>query len=209
MVNLQDIKKACDNRKIIIVGNSSRILKDSYAKVIDSYEVVVRINRGYQPTNLYSHFIGTKTTFLSLGVKSESFARRIILGNHVPFLLCPIIYSDRLSYPNAYHVEKEEYHLLKSELSNTKPSTGIATFNFFNKLNNFQRLDVIGFDFFESSGAHRNQLGHLKVPDHNGRNEKEFFERTKDSTRTLLLPMAPGGAPINNIPIYSNIRRGR
>ena len=206
MVSIQDIEKACDNRKIIIVGNSSRLLKDSYAKIIDSYEIVVRINRGYQPTNLYSHFIGTKTNFLSLGVKSEAFARRIILGNHIPYILCPIMYSDKLHYPNAYHVEKEVYQSLKNELGNNKPSTGIATFNFFNKLNNFQRLDLIGFDFFESSGAHRNQLGHLRVPDHNGREERGFFDRTRDVDRTHIHPMAPGGAPINNIPKYSNIR---
>ena len=200
MVALQNIKDFCNNRKIIIVGNSSRILQGSYGTLIDNYEIVVRINRGYQPNDLYRNFLGIKTTILSLGVKSESFARRIVLGNNITYILCPIIYSDRLSYPNTYHVEKEEYQLLKQELGGTKPSTGISTFNFFNKLNNFKRLDLIGFDFFESSGPHRNQLGHLRVPDHQGRKEEAFFEKVRDPQRSLLHDMPAGGRPHNNIP---------
>ena len=204
MVDLKNIKDFCNNRKIIIVGNSSRILQGSYGTLVDNYEIVVRINRGYQPNDLYRNFLGSKTTILSLGVKSQTFATRIVLGNNVTYILCPIIYSDRLSYINTHHVEKEEYQLLKQELGGTKPSTGIATFNFFNQLNNFERLDLIGFDFFESSGPHRNQLGHLRVPDHHGIKEKEFFERVRDPQRSLLHKMPAGGPPHNNIPRIGN-----
>ena len=149
MASRVDISNFCLGRKIIIVGNSSRILQDSYGSLIDNYEIVVRINRGYHNNDLYRGKIGGKTNILSLGVKSQTFATRIVGGNHIPFILCPIMYSDRLGYANAYHTPKEEYQDLKNQLNGIKPSTGIATFNFFNKLNNFHRLDLIGFDFFE------------------------------------------------------------
>ena len=207
MASKRDISNFCLGKKIIIVGNSSRILQDSYGSLIDNYELVVRINRGYHPNNLYRSHLGGKTNILSLGVKSQTFATRIIGGNHIPYILCPIIYSDRLGYSNAYHTDKEEYHDLKNKLDGIKPSTGIATFNFFNKLNNFDRLDIIGFDFFESSGPHRNQLGHLRVPDHNGHKEKIFFKETRDPERSLLHPMPAGGTPHNNIPKITPYRR--
>jgi len=64
MVPLEELKKYCEGKKIIIVGNSSRILNDNYKKLIDNYEIVVRINKGYlHRQNLYSDKIGSKTIF--------------------------------------------------------------------------------------------------------------------------------------------------
>ena len=201
MVLAQELKSFCEGKKIIIVGNSSRILHDDYGRIIDGYDIVVRINRGYQRGNdLYRSHIGTKTHILSLGVKGHTFAEQIVAGNVVNYILSPIIYSDRLSYSNVCNVTHEEYHKLKDSLGGHKPSTGIATFNFFNLLGGFERLDLIGFDFFESSGPHRNQFGHLRVPDHHGIQESKFFELSKDSEKTMLHPTPPGGKPQSNIP---------
>ena len=105
--------------------------------------------------------IGSKTNIVSIGVKSEAAASRIVAPNNVNYIISPIIWSDKLSYPNVYNVEREEYHNLTNQLGGNKPSTGIATYNFFNRIRGFDRLDLIGFDFFESSVHHRNQLGHL------------------------------------------------
>ena len=157
MVKLEEIKKYCEGRKIIIVGNSSRILNGKHQKLIDSYEIVIRIN------------------------------------------------SERLDYSNVYDVDVETYNILKQELGGFKPSTGISTYNFFNRFINFSRLDLIGFDFFESSSRQRNQLGHCYVEDHHGIKEKLFFEKSKDSDKTILHPIeGPDTVTINNIPVYNN-----
>jgi len=215
MIDLRELKDFCNNKKIIIVGNSSRILSHTYGTLIDNYEIVVRINRGYQPGNTaqqetnFRKQLGSKTTILSLGVKSSIFARQIVSGNACSYILCPIIWSDKLDYPNVHDIDPAEYHKLKEELGGFKPSTGISTYNFFNKLNNFKRLDLIGFDFFESSTPHRNQLGHLRVTDHHGRKEKLFFETSRDLERTLIHETKPGGIPINNIPTMYNSKSYR
>jgi len=208
-INLRELADFCNNKKIIIVGNSSRILSHSYGTLIDNYEIVVRINRGYQHGHLYNKFLGSKTTILSLGVKSSVLASQIIAKNICSYLLCPIIYSDKLDYPNVHDVDPAEYHKLKLELDGFKPSTGISTYNFFNNLNNFKRLDLIGFDFFKSSTPHRNQLGHLRVSDHHGVKENLFFERSKDPKRTLLHITDAGGPPHNNIPTMHNVNKYR
>jgi hypothetical protein len=206
MVPIEELKKYCEGKKIIIVGNSSRILNGNYKKLIDNYEIVVRINKGYlqEWKNLYSDKIGSKTNILSLGLKSSAFSANIIQSNTVNYIISPIIHSERLDYPNVYDVDKETYNTLKLELGGFKPSTGISTYNFFNRHINFSRLDLIGFDFFESSSRQRNQLGHCYVRDHHGIKESQFFERSKDPTKTMLHPISgPNNTMINNSPVYN------
>lgn len=205
MVSLEELKKYCEGKKIIIVGNSSKILNGNYKKLIDSYHIVVRINKGYlHRQNLYSDKIGSKTNILSIGLKSASFAANVIQSNTVSYIICPILYSERLEYPNVYEVDTVTYDDLKNKLGGFKPSTGISTYNFFNRNINFDRLDLIGFDFFESSVRQRNQLGHCYVPDHHGTKESKFFNDSKDPEKTMLHPIhGSNNAVINNIPVYS------
>jgi hypothetical protein len=176
MVTLEDLQTYCKGKKIIIVGNSSSLLNSNNGKLIDNYEIVVRINRGYYARQqLYDGILGSKTDIVSIGVKMAVQAATIIESNSVKYILSPIIHSEKLSYHNVYDVAQDTYNSLKESLGNIKPSTGISTYNFFNRFIDFARLDLIGFDFFESSSRQRNQLGHIKVPDHNGSKELLFF----------------------------------
>ena len=187
MVPLEELQQYCSSKQIIIVGNSTGMLNSKYRNIIDKYDIVVRINRGYQHNqHLYDDYLGTKTNILSIGVKSAVMANRIIKNNIVDYILSPIIYSERLNFPNVYDVEDNVYNSLKQSLGGVKPSTGISTYNFFNRFMNFERLDLIGFDFFESSLRQRNELGHLYVADHHGIAEMKFFESTRDPEKTLL-----------------------
>ena len=180
------------------------MLNGKYRNIIDKYDIVVRINRGYQHNqHLYDDYLGTKTNILSIGVKSAVMANLIIKNNIVDYIVSPIIYSERLNYPNVYDVEHEVYASLKQSLGEVKPSTGISTYNFFNRFMNFERLDLIGFDFFESSTRQRNGLGHLYVADHHGIAEMKFFESTRDPKKTLLHKTeGQRNFPQNNIPKY-------
>ncbi len=206
MASLEEIKEFCKGKSIIIVGNSSRLLNEKHGKLIDSYDIVVRINRGYfHRQNMYSDKIGNKTTILSLGLKSASHSANVIQSNTVKYLMSPIIYSERLDYSNVYDVQANTYNDLKNSLDGFKPSTGISTYNFFNRHTDFNKLDLIGFDFFESSIRQRNQLGHCYVKDHHGIKEKKFFEDSKDPEKTMLyLVNGSNNTVINNIPVYNN-----
>ena len=200
MATLAELQKFCKNKSIIIVGNSSRILQHSSARLIDSYDIVVRINRGYQISNPFSESLGTKTNILSIGIKSEAQATHIISANKVNFILSPIIWSDKLTYPNVYNIEPSLYHQLKEDLGGFKPSTGISTFNFFHKLTDYRKLDLIGFDFFETSTLQRNELGHLKVNDHNGKSEEHYINTCRSNDKITIYNLS--GSPMrSNIPV--------
>ena len=209
MVSLEELQQYCQGKRIIIVGNSGKMIGSNSVKIIDSYDIVIRINNGYQfrRTSL-ADSIGFKTNILAIGVKSAVTANRIIKNNIVDYIVSPIIYSERLNFPNVYNVEDNVYNSLKQSLGAVKPSTGISTYNFFNRFTNFERLDLIGFDFFVSSTNQRNALGHLYVKDHDGIKEMEFFEKSRDPEKTKLYKLKGGTVKtINNIPKYSNIQQ--
>ena len=205
MVSLEELKNYCEGKTIIIVGNSSKILNNNHGRLIDKYDIVIRINKGYlHRQNIYSDKIGNKTNILSIGIQSANFAAKVIQSNTVNYILSPIIYSEKLEYPNVYDVEKNVYNELKNKLGGFKPSTGISTYNFFNMNMNFERLDLIGFDFFESSVKQRNQLGHCYVADHHGIKEFKFFKDSHDPEKTLLHPIqGSNNAVINNLLVYN------
>jgi hypothetical protein len=209
MVPLEELQKYCIGKRIIIVGNSSGLLNNSSKSIIDGYDIVIRINRGYQyRQHLYDQYIGSKTDILSIGVKSAVMAANIIQGNRVNYILSPIIHSDRLNYHNVYDVGTETYNSLKESLGGVKPSTGISTYNFFNRFIDFARLDLIGFDFFSSSVLQRNQLGHIKVNDHDGTAESVFFNASKDPTKTKLYEtIGATKIPNSNIPTYNQTNK--
>ena len=208
MVSLEELQTYCKDKKIIIVGNSGDMIGSNSLKIIDSYDVVIRINKGYQGgRTVLANSIGYKTHILAMGMKSAQLASTVIKNNSIDYILAPIIFSERLDYSNVYNVDKETYNLLKTSLGNSKPSTGISVYNFFNRFINFKRLDLIGFDFFTSSTNQRNALGHLFVKDHNGEKEKEFFKDSKDPEKTRLYELkSTKQKPIDNIPLYSNIK---
>ena len=186
MVSVELLQQYCKNKKIIIVGNSSGLLQSKSGQLIDSYDIVVRINNGYRDDSVFNDGIGTKTNIVSIGVKSATRASYIVKDNHIDFILSPIIWSDKLSYSNVHSVEHSIYHKLKEDCNVTKPSTGISTFNFFNTQCDFLRLDLIGFDFFQSSIKDHNALGHKYVKDHLGEQENLFFKRFRNPEKTIL-----------------------
>jgi hypothetical protein len=209
MVSLEELQQYCQGKRIIIVGNSGKMIGSNSVKIIDSYDIVIRINNGYQfrRTSL-ADSIGFKTNILAIGMKSATLASTVIKSNSLDYILSPIIYSERLDYSNVFNVDNETYNLLKDQLGDFKPSTGISTYNFFNRFINFERLDLIGFDFFVSSTNQRNALGHLYVKDHDGIKEMEFFEKSRDPEKTKLYKLKGGTVKtINNIPKYSNIQQ--
>lgn len=207
MVSLEDLQEYCQGKRIIIIGNSNQMVGSNSAKIIDSYDIVVRINKGYQyRRTALSSSIGFNTHILAIGMKSAQLASTVIKSNSIDYILSPIIHSEILDYPNVYNVDNETYNLLKTSLGNYKPSTGISVYNFFNRFINFERLDLIGFDFFTSSTNQRNALGHLFVKDHNGEKEEEFFKGSRDPEKTKLYELkSTTRNPIANIPMYSKL----
>ena len=60
-MNLNDFLK---NKKVILIGPSESLLKNKNKDFIESFDIVVRVNRGIEPTEKYSEFIGSRTDIL-------------------------------------------------------------------------------------------------------------------------------------------------
>ena len=93
MVSLEELQNYCQGKRIIIVGNSSQMIGSNSRNIIDNYDIVVRINKGYQyrRTGL-SDSIGSKTHILAIGMKSAQLASTVIKGNSINYILSPIIF---------------------------------------------------------------------------------------------------------------------
>ena len=58
------LSKILKNKKVIIVGPSASTLINKNGNFIDSFDIVIRVNRGVEPTKLHSEFIGKRTDIL-------------------------------------------------------------------------------------------------------------------------------------------------
>lgn len=61
---LKELKEYLKNKRVIIIGPSNSLLKKKNREFIDSFDVVVRVNRGIEPIKSYSEYIGTRTDIL-------------------------------------------------------------------------------------------------------------------------------------------------
>ena len=59
-MNIEGIKKYCEDKSIIIVGNSTSILNKKLGDFIDSHDIVIRINHGF-PRKQFVESTGKKT----------------------------------------------------------------------------------------------------------------------------------------------------
>ena len=52
------------NKRVVIVGPAECALKDKNGEFIDNFDLVVRVNRGIEPTDNFSEYIGKRTDLL-------------------------------------------------------------------------------------------------------------------------------------------------
>ena len=58
------LKDFLKDKKVILVGPSESLLKKKNKEFIESFDVIVRVNRGIEPTRKYHKYIGTRTDIL-------------------------------------------------------------------------------------------------------------------------------------------------
>lgn len=167
--DLTKIQHFAENKNIVLLGNSRSILTNE--KVIDSFDVVCRINRG-KPEGK-EKFIGSRTDILFLATRMREPA---IKQDFNPNFVVWTTECQNLALPwvmeNAIQNPVEDWRELRNKLP-ALPSTGYVTINFLLKHINFKSLTIYGFTFFDGTGTwyHR-----LKKPSwHNGDLEKKII----------------------------------
>jgi len=184
---LEQIKDYCKGKNIIIVGNSSLILKTKHGKFIDSHDIVVRMNGACPINPLYYKSIGKRTDIYCVSYQSTSKSKYMLdkIKSVFGLRLNP---DSHFQYESCYFSNNLEYSLLKSKFNGYKPSTGSMVLNFFKNHIDYKSLNIIGFDFFESftSSNKRNEFGSFLYKDHSAKEELAFVNSCIDYKTEII-----------------------
>ena len=189
----------CQNKRVLIVGNSISLFNKPYGEFIDSFDVVVRMGKGYPWPEFKEH----------LGSKTDVWVLSILRANHypdfkgTPFQVLNIsqisVYDSKKSTTTiSKHFYEEEFEIYKDYFVmgdikktraliktaygtvdiNQRASQGALTLAYFtNIIRHYKELHVIGFDFFEGKVQYEmngevNEVSsfHLPVPSLKGSN---------------------------------------
>lgn len=189
----------CQNKRVLIVGNSISLFNKPYGEFIDSFDVVVRMGKGYPWPEFKEH----------LGGKTDVWVLSILRANHYPdFKGTPYqvlnisqisVYDSKKSTTTiSKHFYEEDFEIYKDYFVmgdikktraliktaygtvdiNQRASQGALTLAYFtNIIRSYKELHVIGFDFFEGKVQYEmngevNEVSsfHLPVPSLKGSN---------------------------------------
>jgi hypothetical protein len=186
----------CQNKRVLIVGNSISLFNKPYGEFIDSFDVVVRMGKGYPWPEFKEH----------LGSKTDVWVLSILRANHypdfkgTPFQVLNIsVYDSKKSTTTiSKHFYEEDFEIYKDYFVmgdikktraliktaygtvdiNQRASQGALTLAYFtNIIRSYKELHVIGFDFFEGKVQYEmngevNEVSsfHLPVPSLKGSN---------------------------------------
>ena len=189
----------CQNKRVLIVGNSISLFNKPYGEFIDSFDVVVRMGKGYPWPEFKEH----------LGSKTDVWVLSILRANHypdfkgTPFQVLNIsqisVYDSKKNTTTiSKHFYEEEFEIYKDYFLmgdikktraliktaygtvdiNQRASQGALTLAYFtNIIRHYKELHVIGFDFFEGKVQYEmngevNEVSsfHLPVPSLKGSN---------------------------------------
>lgn len=189
----------CQDKRVIVVGNSVSMFNKSYGQFIDSFDVVVRMGKGY-PWPEFKDNLGTKTDVWVLSILRANHYKDFV---NTPYKVLNIsqmsIYDKERStttiskhfYDDNFEVYKDYFlmgnasqtrSLIKSAYGSVnikeRASQGALTLAYFtNIIRSYKELHVIGFDFFEGRVQYNlegeiNEVSsfHLPVPSFKGVN---------------------------------------
>lgn len=189
----------CQNKRVLIVGNSISLFNKPYGEFIDSFDVVVRLGKGFPWPEFKEH----------LGSKTDVWVLSILRANHYPDFKGTPYQVLNISQISVYdskkntttiskHFYEEDFEIYKDYFVmgdikktraliktaygtvdiNQRASQGALTLAYFtNIIRSYKELHVIGFDFFEGKVQYEmngevNEVSsfHLPVPSFKGSN---------------------------------------
>lgn len=170
---MNNLKLLVENKKVAIIGPSPSILEKKNGKLIDSYDIVIRIKKGFPVQEYLKKNLGSKTDILCSHLKlpqnNLEFCDLIKLHKSnckmiympYPITIAPFdkFYTNFINHYNkfltsfkisnsieiSYNYNNYDYFQLCEEMDTT-PTTGIAMIIELLK-HNFKELFITGFTF--------------------------------------------------------------
>lgn len=190
----------CQGKRVIIVGNAISMFANEYGDFIDSFDVVVRMGKGF-PYPEFKKQLGSKTNVWMLSVLRHNHHKQFKDAEYKVLNISQIgLYeNDRgnISIPKSFFVS-DDFQIYKDYfLIGNLPETqrlikrvygvvdkeqrssqgGIAISYFTEVIKSYKELHVIGFDFFDTKFQYKlndeiNEVSsfHLPIPSFKGTN---------------------------------------
>ena len=203
--HINRLKKFLRGKRIILVGNSSDLIKYEHGEFIDSHDVVIRMGAGTpeatdtNPQGL-EKALGKRTDIWAFGIMRARLWEYFKDAKHFLFIFgksgsspknkrrIPAEEFGKVSFVNT----PADYIKYKEKSGLSRPSTGNILINYLvNDIKSYKELSLIGFDFFS---CERNELKSRsfhkrgkKYEVHKGLKEKKFTRRLEREGKLKIL----------------------
>jgi hypothetical protein len=149
-IDLLNFKNFIKDKNIILVANSSDLLKNKNGSLIDSYDIVIRFNS----FKIDEEYTGKKTT-----IHASVYLQDINLDQFVPIRFIVSISLKKWinkiqsldKFKQSFLLKYNHHNELKDQkTTGAPPTTGFVMLTLLLKLGGFKKLDLIGFNFYDS-----------------------------------------------------------
>ena len=133
-MNLKDFLK---DKKVILVGPSESLLKNKNKEFIESFDIIVRVNRGIEPTDKYGEYVGERTDILyNCMLEHPDNGWKIDSNYFASKKLKFVVYHPEVDF-HGRAIDKDPSHLKPKtikKLQNNNIFTNKIGFEFYNKI---------------------------------------------------------------------------
>lgn len=177
------LQQAVEGKRVIVIGNSESLFKQTLGAKIDQFDIVIRMNMGRvrkaDKQGSRTDILFSSANKLSADEIQQWFAPQLVVWGtpkreHMPDLSS---LSDKTTmHPIAV------WEQLYQQIEPARPSTGLIALNFLANHCNCAELAYTGFDFFQSDTFyHRKKFWFFRrkrktAMPHSGDQERNFIE---------------------------------
>jgi len=166
---IEEIQDFFKDKRVLIVGNSVELMTQENAKLIDSFDIVIRLGRGIKTTPNEELAVGSKVDVWISGLfriplLQEEEIQKKLEGKLILLNGSRIDVTDgwlkktieEYPYTPLFSDEEilgfyEKYGIINNSKKSFRFSAGMwAIFFMIKKVKSYKSLDIIGFDFFKS-----------------------------------------------------------
>ena len=188
---LNNIKSFCKNKRIIVIGNSSDVLKiKNVRSIIEGHDIIVRMNWAVPTKTHHLNLLGNKTDIYVVGISNQKLSHMLIAESKSKYVLRLNPHGESLNSHICYSETKESYDEIKKEFSDYKPSTGCLAIKFFKDHIDYSELTIIGFSFFKNeseNSVQKNEFRSFKHKDHNTDLEESYILKQLDERTKIIM----------------------
>lgn len=151
LISLETIRKYCEGKSVILVGNGECILNNnSHGDIIESKDIVVRMNHGVPTTEIEKN-VGHRTDLwiCAFNSKPKQVTEYYVFNPDYVIRLNNDMIDDELN--NITYIWNDYHYKVFKDSLGVLPTTGVTALYFFNEFIKPSELNIIGFDNFETN----------------------------------------------------------